>query len=130
MLRTLHIGLGTIGRAVVKATVKSGKGHPVAGVDPVFAGQRLSELPDVPAVDSDVFADLSQALSLRPDVAVISTFSKVEAIADDLRRLISAGINVVSTCETCAIPGSRRRNWPRNSMPRPEMPEYRSSARV
>jgi 4-hydroxy-tetrahydrodipicolinate reductase len=104
MIRTVHIGLGTIGREIVKAAVLSGKAHPVAAVDPLFAGQSLGQVPDVPDVKARVFHDLSEALEASPQVAVISTFSKVEAIAEDLHRLIAAGVNVVSTCENLSYP--------------------------
>lgn len=104
MLTTMHIGLGTIGREILKATVMSGFARPVAAVDPIFAGQPFTDLPDVPPLEGIVQHEIAQALSLKPDVAIISTFSRVEAIAEDLRQLIAAGVNVVSTCETLSYP--------------------------
>lgn len=104
MIRTVHIGLGTIGRDIVKTAILSGKAHPVAAVDPLYAGQNLGRVPEVPEITAPVYHDLSDALAASPEVAVISTFSKVEAIADDLRQLISAGVNVVSTCENLSYP--------------------------
>lgn len=104
MLTTIHVGLGTIGREILKATAQSGRGRPLAGVDPAFAGQNLRDLPDVPAMDGKVFHDLEEALALEPRVAVISTLSKVEAISDQLLQIIRAGVNVVSTCENLSYP--------------------------
>ena len=104
MLTTLHLGLGTIGREVLKATVRRERARPVGGVDPLFAGQTLAELPDGPSVPAPVFATLAEALSLRPEVAVLCTASTVEAVADDLFALIAAGCHVVSTCENLSYP--------------------------
>lgn len=105
MLTTLHIGLSTIGLEVVKAGILSGFIRPIAGVDPAHAGKKLSEIPEAPAVEVEVYHDIAQAVgALKPDVAIISTFSKVEAIAQDLRHLCELGINVVSTCETLTYP--------------------------
>jgi 2,4-diaminopentanoate dehydrogenase len=105
MLKTLHIGLGTIGREIVKATLTSGKGTPVAGVDPAFAGKTLSDLPQVPpGQTAPIYGTLKEALGHKPDIAVLSTASTVDGIADDLRALIAAGVNVVSTCEKLAYP--------------------------
>jgi len=104
MLTTLHIGLGTIGREVLKATVLAERGRPVGGVDPLFAGQTLADLPDAPSVSAPIFASLDEALALKPDVALLCTASTVEAVADDLLALIAAGCNVVSTCENLSYP--------------------------
>lgn len=104
MITTLHVGLGTIGREILKATALTGRCRPVGGVDPVFAGQEMSALPEIPQVKGKVFHDLDEALSLKPRAAVISTFSRVEAIADDLFKLIAAGVNVVSSCENLSYP--------------------------
>ena len=104
MLRTLHVGLGTIGREILKATVESGIGRPVAGVDPLFVGRQMSDLPEGPATPVPVHADLASALESKPDIAILSTASRVEAIASDLRTLVAAGVNCVSTCEKLAYP--------------------------
>jgi 2,4-diaminopentanoate dehydrogenase len=104
MLTTIHVGLGTIGREILKATAQGGYGHPLAGVDPAYAGKGLGELEDVPPLEGQVFHDLEEALALKPQVAVISTLSKVEAIADQLLQIIGAGVNIVSTCENLSYP--------------------------
>jgi 4-hydroxy-tetrahydrodipicolinate reductase len=104
MLTTLHAGLGTIGREILKATVMGGVARVVGGVDPLFAGQTLSDLPDIPTVAGPIFGSLAEALAVKPDVALLSTLSTVPAVADDLRALITAGVNVVSTCEDLSYP--------------------------
>lgn len=103
MLRTIHVGLGTIGQAILRATLVSGRATPVAGVDPAHAGEDLADLggstPGVP-----VHADLAAALQGKPDVAIVSTVSSVQELMPALRRLAAAGTNVVSTCEKLCYP--------------------------
>lgn len=107
-MNTLHIGLGTIGQEIVKAALKRSVGEPIGGVDPLWAGKTLADLPalaelNVPA--APIFSSLAEALESLPlDVAVVSTVSIVEGIARDLFALIAAGVNVVSTCENLSYP--------------------------
>jgi 4-hydroxy-tetrahydrodipicolinate reductase len=51
-----------------------------------------------------VYATLGEALDLRPAVAVLSTASSVAALMPDLRQIIAAGANIVSTCERLSYP--------------------------
>jgi len=104
MLTTLHIGLGTIGREVLKATTLGHHARHIGGVDPLFAGQQLADLPDGPAIPAPVFGSLNEALELKPDVAVLCTASTMTAVVDDLLALIAAGCNVISTCENLSYP--------------------------
>lgn len=104
MLTTLHIGLGTIGREIIKATVARGAARPIGGCDPLHGGKQLADLPDTPSIAAPVFDNLPEGLSLKPDVAVLSTLSTVDAIAEDLLTIIKAGVNVVSTCENLSYP--------------------------
>lgn len=99
MLTTIHVGLGTIGREVLKATLLRERARPIGGVDPLLAGQPLPELPAAP-----VFGSLAEALALKPQVAVLCTASTVAAIADDVLACIAAGCHVVSTCENLSYP--------------------------
>jgi 2,4-diaminopentanoate dehydrogenase len=104
LISTLHVGLGTIGQQVLQATVRGGKGCPVAGVDPVHAGKSLAEVAGLEGLTGRVYASLGEALELRPAVAVLSTASSVEAVMPDLRQIIAGGGNVVSTCERLSYP--------------------------
>ncbi len=107
-MNTLHIGLGTIGQEIVKAALKRRVTEPVGGVDPLWAGKTLADVPalaahNVPA--APIFCSLAEALaSLQPDAAIVATVSTVESIAKDLFALIAAGVNVVSTCENLSYP--------------------------
>lgn len=102
-IRSIHVGLGTIGQAILKATVNSGVATPVAGVDPAYAGESLSVLGGgLPG--SAVQPDLAAVADYAADVAIVSTASAVPALMPLLRSLMAAGCNVISTCEKLCYP--------------------------
>ncbi len=102
-IRTIHVGLGTIGQAILRATVSSGIATPVAGVDPAHAGERLAAFTGGPS-EAVVQPDLAAALGHPADVAIVSTASAVPDLMATLRPLIASGCNVVSTCEKLCYP--------------------------
>ncbi|MFP3904959.1 MAG: dihydrodipicolinate reductase, partial [Armatimonadota bacterium] len=107
MIRTLHIGLGTIGREVIGACMSRNVSVPAAGVDinPDLAGSALSELVTGAPDNAPVHASISDALVADEyDVAVLSTASHIPDVGDDLLALIDAGIDVVSTTEELSYP--------------------------
>ncbi len=86
-------------------------GRIVGAVDPApeIAGKRLSEI--VPGADASLFVlnDVEQAASrasVKPQCAVVATFSSLEKCVPVFRSLLGAGVSVVSTCEELVFP------WP------------------
>lgn len=113
-LRTVHVGLGTIGLEVLKAGVRAGICEPVACVDiaPQVAGRSLREvLPgeDLPelAVSGDLESALEAAAAAEAELAVVCTGSSVEAVEPQLTAAMERGLSCISTCEELVFPWLR-----------------------
>jgi len=107
MIRSLHIGVSTIGQEVIKACISRNRSIPAGAVDinPAMVGKPLSEVAPGVAADAVIYGSLQEALQAGPwDVAVLCTASALSSIRRDLETLISAGIDVVSTSEELAYP--------------------------
>ncbi len=107
MIRSLHIGVSTIGQEVIKACISRNRSIPAGAVDinPVMVGTPLSRAVPGVADDAIIYGSLQEALEAgRWDVAVLCTASALSSIRRDLETLISAGLNVVSTSEELAYP--------------------------
>ncbi len=107
MLKSLHIGVSTIGQAVIKACLSRNTAIPAGAVDsnPTMAGQRLVDI--VPGVPEDalIYGSLDEALAAAEwDVAALCTASHLPDIRTDLEKLIDSGVNVVATSEELAYP--------------------------
>ncbi len=107
MLKSLHIGVSTIGQEVIKACLSRHTATPAGAVDinPDIAGKPLGELvPGVPE-EAVIYGALDQALEAGDwDVAVLCTASSLLAVRSDLEKLIAHGLDVVSTAEELAYP--------------------------
>lgn len=113
-LRTVHIGLGTIGLEILKSGARAGICEPVACADisPELAGRSLrsilqgEDLPDV-----SVCASLEDALGAADDVgadlAVVCTGSHVEAVEPQFTAVLERGLCCISTCEELVFPWLR-----------------------
>jgi len=110
--KTLHVGLGPIGREIVIATVKGGACEPVAAVDinPELIGKSLADVVEG-APDIEILGDLAQAAETAADrgatAALVATGSRVEQVAPQFETLMAAGLNCVSTCEELVFPWLR-----------------------
>ncbi len=107
MIRSLHIGVSTIGREVIEACISRNRSVPAGAVDinPTLRGKRLSELVKGVEPDATIYGSIGEALEAgRWDVAVLCTASALSSIRRDLETLIAAGIDVVSTSEELACP--------------------------
>jgi 4-hydroxy-tetrahydrodipicolinate reductase len=95
------IGLGPIGREVVKA-VRARPGLTLAGAaDPAFAGRDLGEVSEIGALGIPVSATVADAVAGAQVALVLTTSSVVDMlpIVDDCAV---AGADIVSTCEDLA----------------------------
>lgn len=109
MVRLLHVGLGPLGRRILKDFHETARGEILAAVDvnPELAGRSLAELepglPDVPVHASfEAFADWE-----RVGCVLVTTSSDLEVCAETFRWLLDRGHTVVSSCEELLYPWLR-----------------------
>ena len=116
MTQILVIGLGPIG-ARTAAAVRAAGGLELVGIvdtDPDKAGRTLTELAGYdeapgagdPPVASD---DLDAALRAVPEVAIVTTGSRFETVAELVRLLVERGVHVLTSCEELVWPWYRHR---------------------
>ena len=107
-LRVLCYGLGPIGCEVVRALMRR-PGFAIVGavdIDPSKVGQDVGQ---IAGLDRSLGAPVSDSLeaALRSggaDIVTHTTGSYLEQVGPQLRALMAAGLNVVSTCEELAYP--------------------------
>ncbi|MFO7945645.1 MAG: dihydrodipicolinate reductase [Armatimonadota bacterium] len=107
MIRTLHVGLGTIGREIIRACMSRNVSVPSGAVDinPNLLNSSLSDLVTGAPEGAPVYGSISDAVAGGEyDVAVLCTASHIPDVRDDLEALINAGIDVVSTTEELSYP--------------------------
>lgn len=129
MLRVIQIGLGPLGRQMVRFAAGRSGVRVVAAVDPAagLAGCDLAEVADVPSRDRGalgaagpvrghvrVSASLAEALvqaaapsspgAAVADVALVTTFSDIGRVGAQIAELATARLPVVSTCEELSYP--------------------------
>ena len=102
-VRVAIIGLGAIGREVLKAV----RGRPglelVAAADPAFVGRDAGEVAELPPCGVTVRATAAEAFTgTRVDVALVLTGSSVSDVAPVVDAAAAAGVDVISTCEDLA----------------------------
>jgi hypothetical protein len=102
MARVAIVGLGAIGREVLKA-VQARPGLRLASVaDPAVAGQDAGELAGVGACGITVVASAAEAFAARPDVGLVLTGSGVADVEPVIETAAAHGVDVISTCEDLA----------------------------
>jgi len=95
------IGLGPIGREVVKAVVARPQLKLVGAADPAFAGRDAGELSEVGALGVPVRATTAEAIA-GAEVALVLTTSSVADMLPIVEDCAVAGVDIVSTCEDLA----------------------------
>jgi hypothetical protein len=101
MVRVAIVGLGAIGREVLKA-VCARPGLALTGVaDPAFAGRDAGEVAEVGTLGVMVASSASGALA-GADVALVLTGSGVADVLPVVEAAAVHGVDVVSTCEDLA----------------------------
>jgi 4-hydroxy-tetrahydrodipicolinate reductase len=111
MNRILHVGLGEIGREVVRAILQRGAVATLCGVvdpHPALAGKTLRDVMggDVPPVP--IVSSIAQAIDQqKADVAIVTTGSRMPQVRGTFEELAAAKIPSVSSCEELAFPQLR-----------------------
>jgi 4-hydroxy-tetrahydrodipicolinate reductase len=97
------IGLGAIGREVLKALDGLASVRLVAAVDPLFVGRDAGEVAGLPAMGIAVLARTEEALVAgAADVALVLTGSGTAEMVSIVEVAAAAGIDVISSCEDLA----------------------------
>jgi 4-hydroxy-tetrahydrodipicolinate reductase len=95
------VGLGAIGREVLKA-VCARPGLSLCGVaDPALVGRDAGEVSEIGALGVPVVGDAAAALA-RADVALVLSGSGVADVMPVVEAAAGAGVDVISTCEDLA----------------------------
>ena len=106
-LGMVHFGLGTIGLEVARLVSQRPYFFPVAAVDqdPSLIGQDFAQLVDKEAKPDGIkVGDISGLTMKVVDVVAHCTGSSLEAVIPQLLACVSAGLDVVSTCEELSYP--------------------------
>lgn len=105
------MGLGYIGREIVRAALASEELELVGAVDssPQVSGKKLQEVlgKEAAAVPPGmkVAASLEAAVGKRKGVVLLhATGSRLEDVSEQLLAAVKAGLSIVSTCEELAFP--------------------------
>ncbi|HXT99192.1 MAG TPA: dihydrodipicolinate reductase [Polyangia bacterium] len=100
-VRVAIVGLGAIGREVLKA-VRARPSLELSGAfDPAFVGRDAGEVGEIGPVGVKVASTLAGALA-GADVALVLTLSGVAEMVPLVEAAGAAGVDVVSTCEDLA----------------------------
>jgi len=99
--KIIQVGLGEIGKRIVKYIEQREGLEIVAAVDPASdkSGKSLKELCDVNS-EVKVSDNLDAAIkNAKPEIAILSTFSYLEKIVPQIEQIASYGLHIVSTSE-------------------------------
>jgi 4-hydroxy-tetrahydrodipicolinate reductase len=101
--RVTVLGMGAIGRAVLKALLARRSVRVVAVGDPAFAGHDAGMLADVGPLGLPVEATLQETLSTPTDVVVVLTTSGSAEMLPIVEAAAACRAHIVSTCEDLAF---------------------------
>jgi 4-hydroxy-tetrahydrodipicolinate reductase len=112
-IRTLHVGLGPIGNAVVRqcATRPGFKVVGAVDIDPAKAGKDLAEVVGLEKkLRVPVATDIAKAIkATAPDVVLLCTSSSLARVMPQIEAVLKARKAIVSTTEELAYPAGRNR---------------------
>jgi hypothetical protein len=99
MTRVTLVGLGAIGREVLKALVTKQTVVVVAVADPAFTGQDAGAVAGIAPLGITVSATVAEAFSTPSDVAVVLTTSGTAEMVPIVEAAAAGRLHIVSTCE-------------------------------
>ena len=100
--RVAIVGLGAIGREVLKAVQSKPGLALVAVADPALVGQDAGEVSGVGACGVKIVASAEEAFAGEVDVALVLTASGVADLLPIVEAASLRGVDVISTCEDLA----------------------------
>jgi 2,4-diaminopentanoate dehydrogenase len=109
MIRVIQIGMGPLGRQIVRY-IHEREGIELVGVvdtDASLLGRDAGEVSGVEPLGLPILPSLDEArlnAADSPDVAVIATVSSVDRLVPQVEAAARAGLDVVSTCEELSFP--------------------------
>jgi 2,4-diaminopentanoate dehydrogenase len=109
MIRVIQVGVGPLGRQIVRYIVER-EGLELVGVvdvDPSLHGQDAGEVCGLDALGLPIAGSLDEARLHAPDapqVAVLATVSSIERLVPQVEEAAAAGLHIVSTCEELSFP--------------------------
>lgn len=113
-IKVIQYGLGPIGLETAKAAAQRPNISLVGAIDidPQKVGRDLGELTAVQPLRGIIVSDKPAEVVARtkPDVALLTTGSRLEQIFPQLEQLTRAGVNVVSSCEELSFPWHHHRD--------------------
>jgi len=110
-IRVIHYGLGAIGSQIARLVLSREGVRSVAAID-IDEGKAGRDLGAVIGLDRPLDMPVSKTLASalegkEAEVVLHSTGSFLEKVIPQLREVISAGLNIVSTCEELAYPAAQ-----------------------
>ncbi len=102
LTRVTLVGLGAIGREVLKALLEKSSVRVVAVVDPAFTGQDAGVVAGVGKLGIAVVSRFLEGLMIPSDVALVLTTSGTAELLPLIEQAASRGVHVVSSCEDLA----------------------------
>lgn len=106
-VRVVSVGLGPVGVMIAKLLLKKDWVEVVGGIDIAkdIVGKDLGEHLGVGKLGIKISDDYDEVLSkTKPDIAVVATVSYLDKVYPQLEKILSYGIDVISTCEELAYP--------------------------
>jgi 2,4-diaminopentanoate dehydrogenase len=114
MIRVIQLGLGPLGRQIVRY-IGERRGLELVGVvdvDPGLQGRDAGEVCGIAPLGLRVAASLDEARLHAPEVpqvAVLATVSSIDRLVAQVEAAARAGLHIVSTCEELSFPWKRHR---------------------
>jgi 2,4-diaminopentanoate dehydrogenase len=102
-VRVTLVGLGAIGREVLRALGDKRSVRVVAAADPAFVGQDAGLVAGLPPLGLPVASGLGEALAVPSDVALVLTTSATVEMLPVVDAAGAAGVDVISSCEDLAF---------------------------
>lgn len=106
VIKVVQFGVGPVGAGIVRLAARKPGIRIVGAVDLLNVGRDLGEVAGVGRklevlIEKDAGAVLKRT---RPDVVMHATGSVLKGVFPQLRTVIEAGVNIVSTCEEMSYP--------------------------
>ncbi|MFC1977810.1 dihydrodipicolinate reductase [Chloroflexota bacterium] len=106
--KAVLFGCGPVGLGVARCAWQRREIELVGAIDidESLTGRDLGEVAGIDSkVGVEISADTDAVLSqTKPDVVLLTTVSSLKAVFPQLKKCLTAGVNVVSTCEELAYP--------------------------